>query len=184
VSERSDALRTALSSVTSIETVIITLEAIGLVRELVPLRFLTTVPTVDKLHTPEFGIKVPDLFVLLSGSFWAPSSLWALTSLVLPLTFAYFFNLSYRAHASSHTYSTRRSTSSAAAAATFDPLVFNIAKALISYLVYANHFTFWDVYSHFSVEKVNVAIPGHWPGLVTGASIGIIASLYDAILKK
>ncbi|KAL1964422.1 hypothetical protein VTN77DRAFT_6980 [Rasamsonia byssochlamydoides] len=183
MSERSDALRAALSSVKSIETVIIALEGLGLLRELVPLRFLTTVPAVDALRTPEFGIKVPDLFVLLSGSFWAPSSLWALTSLALPLTFAYFFNLSYRAQ-TSHTYGTRRSTSSAAAAATFDPLVFNIAKALIAYLVYANNFTFWDIYSPLSVERVNVAVPGQWPGLVTGAAIGVVTSLYEAVLKK
>lgn len=184
VSERSDALRATLSSVKSIDTVIIALEGLGLLRELVPLRFLTTVPALDALRLPEFGIKVPDLFVLLSGSFWAPASLWALTSLVLPLTFAYFFNLSHRAQAGTHAYGTRRSTSATAAATSFDPLVYNIAKALVAYLVYANNFTFWDIYSPLSVERVNVAIPGQWPGLVTGAVIGVVASLYEAILKK
>lgn len=183
MSERSDALRTALSSVKSIEAVILSLEAIGLLRELVPLRFLTTVPAVDAIRLPEFGIKVPDLFVLLTGTFWAPFTLWALTSLVLPLTVAYFINLSLRAQ-SSHAYGTRRSASAAAATASFDPLVYNIAKGLIAYVVYSNHFTFWDVFSHFSVEKVNVSIPGQWPGLVASSFIGVVISLYEAILKK
>jgi hypothetical protein len=169
--------------VKSIETVIISIEAIGLLRELVPLRFLTTVPAVDALRSPEIGIKVPDLFVLVTGTFWAPFTLWTLTSLVLPLTFAYFINLSLRAQ-SSHAYGTRRSSSAAAAAATFDPLVYNIAKALVAYFVYGTHFTFWDIFSHFSVEKVNVSIPGQWPGLLAGSFIGVVISLYEAILKK
>jgi hypothetical protein len=182
ITERSDALRSALSSVKSIETIIVVLELISLSRELVPLRYLTTFPAVDSIATPEFSVKVPDLFILITGAFWAPFLLWALTSLVLPLTAAYFFNLSLRAQAS-HSYSTRRA-SAVASPATFDPLVYNIAKALVSYLVYANHFTFWETFSHFSLERVNVSIPGQWPGLVTGSAIGILTSLYEAILKK
>lgn len=182
ITERSDALRTALSSVKSIETIIVLLELVSLSRELIPLRYLTTFPAVDSIATPEFSVKVPDLFVLITGAFWAPFLLWALTSLALPLTAAYFFNLSLRAQVS-HSYSTRRA-SAAASHATFDPLVYNIAKALVSYLVYANHFTFWETFSHYSLEKVNVSIPGQWPGLVTGSAIGILTSLYEAILKK
>ncbi|KAL2014539.1 hypothetical protein VTN00DRAFT_2064 [Thermoascus crustaceus] len=198
IAERSDALRSALSSVKSIETLIIAAEAFGLFKELVPLRFLTTVPAVDAIHTPEFAIKIPDLFALLSGSFLAPFSLWLTTSLLLPLTFSYFFNLSLAAAqsqssvtSSSSSHGTRRTSSSASSSssrparkASFDPLVFNITKALLAYLVYATHFTFWDVYSKFSIDKVNVSIPGHWAGLVTGAAIGAIGSVYEAILSK
>lgn len=182
ITERSNAVRSALSSVKSIETIIIAVELASLTRELIPLRYLTTFPAVDSIATPEFSVKVPDLFVLITGAFWAPFLLWALTSLALPLTVAYFFNLSLRAQAS-HSYGTRRA-SAAPTPATFDPLVYNIAKALISYLVYANHFTFWETFSHFSLSRVNVAIPGQWPGLVTGSAIGILTSLYEAILKK
>lgn len=200
IAERSDALRSALSSVKSIETLIIAVEAFGLFKELVPLRFLTTVPAADAIHMPEFAIKIPDLFALLSGSFLAPFSLWLTTSLFLPLTFSYFFNLSLAAAQSqpsvtSSPSSTRRTSSSAAASssssssrparkASFDPLVFNITKALLAYLVYATHFTFWDVYSKFSIDKVNVSIPGHWAGLITGAAIGAIGSVYEAILSR
>jgi hypothetical protein len=184
VVDHTDSLRTSLSSVKAIETIIIAIEGLGLAHELIPFRYLTTVPALDVVRSPEFSIRVPDLFILLSGSFWAPFSLWALTSLVLPLAFSYFINLSHRTQASGHSYGTRRSTSATVHVASFDPLVYNISKALISYLVYANHFTFWDTYSHFSIERVNVAIPGNWPGLLTASAIGVLTSLYDAILKK
>jgi hypothetical protein len=188
VSERFHALRAALSSGKSIKTLIIVIELFSLIYELVPLQFLTTVPAVEALRSPEFGIRVPDLFILLSSSFWAPFSLWSLTSLILPLISAYFFNLSYKPPPPrvSHPYETRRSSAVVpiAAAPSFDPLVYNVAKALIVYLVYATHFTFWDLYSDFTIEKVNVSIPGQWPALVTGAAIGIVTSLYEAILKK
>lgn len=182
ISERSDALRSALSSVKSIETIIVILELMGLSRELIPLRYLTTFPAVETVSTPEFSIKVPDLFVLITGTFWAPFFLWALTSLVLPLTFAYFFNLSLHAQ-TTHSHNTRRA-SSTQGPASFDPLVYNIAKALIAYFVYGTHFTFWSTFSHFSVEKVNIAIPGQWPGIVTGSAIGVLTSLYEAVLRK
>lgn len=183
VSERSDVLRETLSSIKAIALIIISVEVLGLAYELVPLRYVATVPAVGALRTPEFAIKVPDLFVLLTGAFWAPVILWALTSLAIPLTVAYFINLSHRAQVS-HSYGTRRSTAAIAAAPIFDPLVYNIAKSLVAYLVYAKHFTFWDVFSHFTVDKVNTAIPGQWPGIITLAVIGVIASLYDAVLKK
>jgi hypothetical protein len=183
ISERKDALRSALSSVKSIETIIVVLELIGLFRELIPLRYLTTFPAVETVSTPEFSVKIPDFFVLITGAFWAPFLLWSLTSLALPLTFAYFFNLSLHAQ-STHSHNTRRASSVAQELPSFDPLVYNIAKALIAYFVYANHFTFWYVFSHFSVERVNVAIPGQWTGLVTGSAIGILTSLYEAVLRK
>ncbi|OKL55341.1 hypothetical protein UA08_09346 [Talaromyces atroroseus] len=183
ISERRDALRSALSSVKSIETIIVVLELIGLFRELIPLRYLTTVPAVETVSTPEFSVKIPDFFILITGGFWAPFFLWGLTSLALPLTFAYFFNLSLNAQ-STHSHNTRRASAVAQELASFDPLVYNITKALIAYFVYANHFTFWNAFSHFSVERVNGAIPGQWTGLVTGSAIGILTSLYEAVLRK
>ncbi|KUL87063.1 hypothetical protein ZTR_05711 [Talaromyces verruculosus] len=184
ISERSDALRATLSSVKSIETIFVVLELIGLARELIPLRYLTTVPAVETVSTPEISVKIPDFFVLITGTFWAPFLLWATTSLVLPLTFAYFFNLGLHAQSSTHSHNTRRASTAQQQVASFDPLVYNITKALISYFVYANHFTFWSTFSHFSIEKVNVAIPGQWPGVLTGSAIGVLVSLYDAVLRK
>ncbi|KAL1954064.1 hypothetical protein VTO42DRAFT_1798 [Malbranchea cinnamomea] len=192
VSERTSELRSYLSSVSTIQGLIILLELYGLTHELVPFRYLTTVPAIESLNTPPVPIKIPDLFVLLSGSFWSPFSLWLVTSLVLPSTSAYFFNLSLKVSQqpgsqASHTYGTRRAAASKQAlsrSADFDPLVFNVSKALIAYLVYANSFTFWNVFSTAALHRVIGAVPGGLPGLLTSSAVCALGSLYEAILKK
>ncbi|RJE26646.1 hypothetical protein PHISCL_01060 [Aspergillus sclerotialis] len=175
--ERAASLRSALSSVKAIETMALIVESIYMTYDLVPLRYLTTVSRIDALHTPEFAIKVPDLFILVNPSFWAPYSLWLLTSLLLPLGVAYWFNLSLKAAQNSRGRTSSRQSD-------FDPLSFNIAKALIAYKVYADGFTFWGVYSPFSVARVNAALPGQWGGVLTGALVGVVGTLYEAILRK
>jgi hypothetical protein len=175
VLERSNALRACLSSLKAVETIVLALEGGSVLMELIPCRFLTTTPAVSAVHIPSIPIKVPDLFVLVSGAFWAPFILWSLTGVILPLVAAYFINLSGGTSA--------RRTRSASSRASFDPLTFNIAKALLVYIVYAGHFTFWDVFSHFTVQKVNVSVPGEWSGMLTGTAIGVIGTLYDAILR-
>ncbi|KAL2827701.1 hypothetical protein BJY01DRAFT_228928 [Aspergillus pseudoustus] len=186
VQERSDSLRTTLSSVRSVEVIVTILEGFGVLAEVLPRRHLTTIPPIDALRSPALPIKIPDVFVLVDSSFWAPVSLWLLTSLLLPLTVAYFFNISLQvAQSSSGPASrTRRSSITRNPQADFDPLSFNIAKALISYLVYAHGFTFWNIYSKVSVETVNASIPFQYAGILTGAAIGAIGTFYEAILKK
>jgi hypothetical protein len=179
VPESSSALRSTLSSVKAVQILLLALEGACIVKETLPLRFVTTVSVwLDPLI--EIPVKVPDVFILVDGAFWAPFSLWLLTSIILPLTVAYFFNISLNiAQGSSAT--TRRSR---AAQANFDPLSYNIAKALFAYLVYAQRFDFWDLYSRFSIAKVNAAVPGQWAGVVAGSAIGVIGTLYEAILRK
>ena len=60
----------------------------------------------------------------------------------------------------------------------------DIAKALIAYLVYGKHFSFWDVYSDLSIEKVNAAVPGQLNGMFTGTAVGAVGTLYEAIVRK
>ena len=175
--ERAASLRSTLSSVKAIETIVLILESFYITYDLVPLRYLTTINAIDSLHIPEFAIKVPDLFILVNPSFWAPYSLWLITSLLLPLGVAYWFNLSLKAAQNSRGRTSSRQS-------TFDSLSFNIAKALIAYKVYGDGFTFWDVYSPFSVARVNAALPGQWGGIFTGALVGVVGTLYEAILRK
>ncbi|KAJ0414624.1 hypothetical protein BJY00DRAFT_21049 [Aspergillus carlsbadensis] len=186
VQERSDSLRTTLSSVRAVEVIITILEAIGVLNEALPLRHLTTIPPIDALHSPALPIKIPDVFVLVDSSFWAPVSLWLLTSVFLPLTVAYFFNISLQVAQSSGgpASRTRRSSSSRNPQADFDPLSFNIAKALLAYLVYGHGFTFWNIYSEVSVQTVNASIPFHYAGILTGAAIGAVGTIYEAVLRK
>lgn len=189
VSERTTELRSYLSSVNAIQGLVVLLELYGLVNELIPFRYLTTIAPSDVLHTPAIPIKLPDLFIMLSASFWSPFSLWMATSLILPSIVAYFFNLNLKVSQQSggHAYGTRRTVASKQALgrrADFDPLVFNVSKALVAYLVYANNFTFWNVFSGMAVRRVSGAIPGGLPGLLTSSAVCTLGSLYEAVLRK
>ncbi|KAJ5408189.1 hypothetical protein N7509_002072 [Penicillium cosmopolitanum] len=184
VVEYQHALRSALSSLKAVETIVLLLEGGSMLKELVPLRYLTTTPAVDAIHLPSLPIKVPDLFVLLSGSFWAPFTLWLLSGLILPLIAAYFINLSYQAATGGSGARRSRSSSAAADRASFDPLTFNIAKALLVYKVYVDHLGFFDLFSHYTIARVNASVPGGWGGMLTGTAIGVIGTLYEAILHR
>ena len=133
--------------------------------------YLTTFPAIKVLRTSKYAVKIPDLFALLNMSFWGPFSLWLVTSILLPLTFAYFFNLSLKA------------TRGRKLRHQFDPLTFHVAKALLSWLVYAKGVTGgWA--SPLSVVRVEGNVPGGWRGLVLGAIVGGVMSVYEAVLKK
>ncbi|KGQ02115.1 hypothetical protein PAAG_11066 [Paracoccidioides lutzii Pb01] len=204
LTERSHAVRAALSNVRAIETITILIELYGLLADIVPMRYLTTVPAVGAVGSKDYILKIPDVFVLLNASFWGPLSLWVTTSLFLPSLFAYFFNLSLKvsqqgaaagSSSVSHGYGTRRTTTTtttttaaAAKAASGrscgDPLVYNVSKALVAYLVYANNFTFWNMFNRLTVLTVSRSVPGGLWGLLTGSAIGVVGSLYEAILRK
>ncbi|KAL4876581.1 hypothetical protein BJY04DRAFT_140754 [Aspergillus karnatakaensis] len=185
VQEQSDSLRATLSSVQAVEVIVTLLEGLSLIREVLPLRYLATIPAIDAVHTPSIPVKIPDLFVLVDSSFWAPVSLWLLTSVFLPLTVAYFFNISLSvAQSSGGPAAHTRRNSRVIAQTHFDPLSFNISKAIITYLVYAHGFTFWSVYSSYSIQTVNASIPFQYAGILTGTAIGTVGTLYEAILRK
>ncbi|KAJ5176534.1 uncharacterized protein N7482_002411 [Penicillium canariense] len=180
VLERTHALRANLSSLFAIEAIVVAVEVFNLLTELVPNRFLGNLDANPTLHTPNIRIKIPDLFQLVTLSFWAPFTLWLLTNLLLPLVAAYFINLSWQAASGG----VRRGRSAASARAQFDPLTFNIVKALLVWKVYVKHFCFWGLYSNLAVEKVNWSIPGNYYGMWTGAAIGVVGTLYEAILRR
>ncbi|KAL4782652.1 hypothetical protein BJX76DRAFT_332128 [Aspergillus varians] len=186
VQECSNSLRESLSSVKAVEFIVTFYEALSLIAEVLPLRYLATVPAINAIHSPAISIEVPDLFVLVDSSFWAPVSLWLLTSVLLPLTVAYFFNISSQVAQSRSTgvQTRRRSSSITSAQTTFDPLSFNISKAIITYVVYAHGFTFWNIYGKDSLLTVNASMPFQYAGILTGAAIGGVGTLYEAILRK
>ncbi|KAJ5164817.1 uncharacterized protein N7500_006647 [Penicillium coprophilum] len=174
--DRAHSLRAALSSVKAVEILVLLLEGGSLAKELIPIRYLTTTPPVQAAHIPAIPIRVPDLFALLEGAFWAPFSLWFMTCLLLPLISAYFINLSWKASSSA------RRTRSAPNLAQFDPLTFNIVKALLVHLVFGKGFNFFGFYSGYALEKVIDSVPGGDLGLLTGTAIGGVGALYEAIL--
>ena len=153
-------LRSSLSSVTSVELLTLLIEAYGLRSQVMPLRYLTTLPPIPALGiSGETPLKIPDLFALLTVAFWGPVGLWLLTSLFLPLTGAWFFN-----------FGSPRG---------YDPLSFHIVKALTAWIVYAK-----KGYGGESRIVVEEGIPGGIPGLLVSAGVGALVSFWDVLGKR
>jgi hypothetical protein len=174
VTDRAEGVRESLSNVVSVETLVLLIEFLGLRTEVLPSRYAFTIPGVAVLRTPDWPVFLPDFFLLLTSSFWAPVLLLLTTSLFAPLIFAYFFNLTLK------TKSAQRSHSGGYR---FDPLTFNVTKALITYFVYAQGVQF-GVLGEDSVERIISSVPGGYEGILIGAGVGALTSVYDAVLKK
>jgi hypothetical protein len=175
----SNATRETLSTVTSILFVVSAVELYFIRPEILANRYAFTIPAVKLIGTSDLPIYLPDMFLILTSSFWSPALTWALTSVVLPSLFGYFFNLS----ATSHTGPRTRSKA-AASETVVDPLTFSIVKALISYVVYGQGVTFGGFLSGTSIERLNSAVYGGYKGILVGTAVTGIVSIYDAVLKK
>ncbi|KAJ9636879.1 hypothetical protein H2201_006499 [Coniosporium apollinis] len=174
--ENAEYLREVLSSVVGVEAAALLVEAWGLQRVTLPWRYAFDIPAIKALGTHSHEVRLPDFFVMVTSSFWSPTTLWASTSLLIPLLFAYFFNLTLNSKSSrsSRAPPTRQA----------DPLTFNIMKALVTWLVYSKGMTFNGLVSEGTVMTVNEAVPGGYQGVMIGAGIGILTSIYEAVLKK
>lgn len=167
--------RDTLSTVTSIMFCIGAFELYHLRKEVLADRYAFTVPAVKAIGTPDYAVEVPDMFLLLTSSFWNPALLWAFTSTIIPAFFGFYFNLS-----AAHSTTSRRRPNQFV----IDPLTFSIAKAIITYVVYQQGVTFGGWVDPVSVARINSAVYGGWKGVLTGAFISGVASFYDAVLRK
>ena len=177
--EASDSLRDKLSSTVTIESLALVVELWGMQKDILPIKSLALIPSSTMLGTPEIPAKVPDLFVLLSSEFWTTFSLWLATSVLLPVMFSYFFNLTLKAK-----HGGIRHAKNMQPAVQYDPLTFNISKALIAWLVYAQGIRLGGWVNAESVDKLETAIPGGHQGVLIGTGIGALTSMYEAVLKK
>lgn len=182
IEEYSDTVRETLSSTVTINVLAILLEALGLRTQLMAFKPVTSIPPVQYLTTEPTKVYLPDLFVLLNTTFWAPFSLWILTTILLPATASYFINLPL-AQLPSHSPA-RRTSLKSNPHIRFDPFVFNIAKGLIAYLVFGLHFQFVELYQNVDIALVNTSVPGGYQGMLISSGIGAAVSLYEAILKR
>jgi hypothetical protein len=175
VVEFTETTRETLSSVVSVEALIITFELYKLRPEILSNRYAFTIPAIAFLKTSPHAVEIPDLFLLLTSSFWAPALLWAFTTFIIPLAAAYFVNLTSRpksrsSHASHFNY-------------TFDPLTFNIVKALLVFVVFGQDNTLGGLVDLENVARINSALYGGYKGALVGTGIGALVTLYDAIKK-
>ncbi|KAH6655421.1 hypothetical protein BKA67DRAFT_515561 [Truncatella angustata] len=178
ITEATQGIKEDLSTVNSILFVISLFESWFLRPEVLPDRYAFTIPAIDFLGTNDHPIQVPDLFLLLTSSFWSPFLLWLFTSFLLPTAAGYFFNLS-AAHQPN-----RRARTYSSPEYVVDPLTFSIVKALISFVVYGQNVTFGGWVNEQSIARVDGALYGGYKGILTGAAITGLVSIYDAILKK
>ena len=163
-------IRANLSSPTSIQLLALAIEAWGLRFHVLPMRYLTTIPSSFTLGMGEIPVQLPDLFALLTAGFWGPVGTWILTSVVLPLMGAWFFNFTMtRGRARGYKY---------------DPLSFNVAKGLVAWMVYEKGVRLGWVLSERYVGTVEDGVPGGYHGMITGAGIGGLMSVYEAVLRK
>ncbi|QDS70721.1 hypothetical protein FKW77_002799 [Venturia effusa] len=170
-------LQTKASTVVGVEALALVIEFYGLAKEVFPWAYAFQCPAIEALGTESFGVWLPDLFLLFTTFFWSPTGLWLGTSLFIPLFFAYFFNFTSQ-------IKTPRTRAAAASVYKYDPLTFNVVKALTTWLVYSRAFRFGGFLTDATVARVNGAFPGGFQGVLVGSGIGALASIYEAILQK
>jgi hypothetical protein len=179
ITEATHATRESLSTVNSVLFAVSLFELYFLRPEVLSDRYAFTIPAVNFLGTKDYPVFIPDMFLLLTSSFWSPVLLWAFTSTILPSLFGYFINMTTNAH---HGRITRRSAPPPDYVV--DPLTFSIVKAVLSFVVYGQGVTFGGWIDPVSIERINTAIYGGYKGILAGTAITGIFSVYDAVLKK
>ncbi|OAQ97331.1 hypothetical protein LLEC1_01607 [Akanthomyces lecanii] len=178
ITEASNATRETLSTVTSVLFSVAAFELYYIRPAILANRFAFTIPAISAIGTDDFNVYLPDMFLLLTSSFWSPALTWVFTSILVPSIFGYFFNIS----ASSH--SGPRTRARALNETVVDPLTFSIVKALLAYVVYAQGVTFGGLLSSFSVARLNNAVYGGYQGILVGTAITGLVAIYDAALKR
>ncbi|RDA95784.1 hypothetical protein CP533_5173 [Ophiocordyceps camponoti-saundersi (nom. inval.)] len=162
--------RQALSTVNSILLFVSLVELCTIRPEILPSRHAFIVPAMPALGTDDYPVPLPDMFLLLSSSFWSPAATWVLTAFVIPCLAGYVFNLTAAARAAPNVV--------------VDPLVFSIAKALVAEIVYGHRSTLHGLLDPVSIERLDGAVYGGYRGIIVGALITGLVSMYDAVLRR
>lgn len=173
VIEFTQATRESLSQVVSVQALIIAFELFKLRPEILANRYAFTIPAIAVAHTSAYPVYLPDLFLLLTSSFWSPALTWGITTFFIPLLASYFINLTSKPKGRSTHFAYQ-----------FDPLTFNIVKALLVYVVFGQDVTFGGLVDLESVARINSAIYGGYKGALVGTGIGTLVTLYEAVIKK
>lgn len=177
LTEGAHAVQETLSTVGSIIFTITLFELYCLRPEILPGRYAFTIPSIPQLGTGPMPVYLPDMFLVLTSSFWSPVLTWLATSLIIPSIFGYFYNLNATSRAPRRGRSSRPDYD-------VDPLTFSIVKGLASLVVLGQKVTFAGYPSVHSINRINSAVYGGWRGIVTGAAVSALVSIYDAVLRK
>jgi hypothetical protein len=182
ISEATQVTRDSLSTIHAIIILTSAFELWFIRSEILGDKYAFTIPAISLLGTPDYPVYLPDIFLILTSSFWSPALTWTFTSFVLPTVLGYFFNLTTQSQSSPTGPRTR--ARAATPETVVDPLTFSIVKAVVSYVVYAQGVTFGGLLSDVSIERLANSVYGGYQGILTGAAIVGLSSIYDAILRK
>ncbi|KAK4892140.1 hypothetical protein LTR27_009324 [Elasticomyces elasticus] len=176
IPETLERVREVCSSVIGVQMAFQLLEATGLQRATLPWIYLMDVKIGPGIQGMILPIYYPDLFKLLTADFWLPTLLYATTSIFVPALFAYFFNLTTR-------NVNRHGATVSVARYTVDPLIFNVAKAILTYVVYGQ-LVGANIFGVENVATVRNAMVGGHQGVLIGCYVCILASVYEAAQRK
>lgn len=178
IAEFIDEIRDLCSSVHAVQATFLIFEASCLQKSILPPKHIGDIPSLHAfgITTPAIPLKVLDIFSMFTGAFVNSALLWLATSAVLPAIVGYFYNLSIR---DTKRHGTRVTTFRHAV----DPLTFNVAKALLTYLVYAQGYTFGLFDEVVAARVENAMFHGH-QSMMVGSFVGMLVSLYDAAQRK
>ncbi|KAI7540622.1 hypothetical protein KC317_g17144, partial [Hortaea werneckii] len=196
-----DSLRETCSSLSGIQGFFMLLETLALHRVVLPWVYsgldlpLPFLP--HRLTTAGGGflprsieLCYPDLFQLLSSDFWLPTLLWSTTSLLLPALAAYFFNLTLRPVHRRAGGGAGGAVSVTVARYTFDPLMFNVVKAIATWMVYSRGVGTTTTgmgagwIGEEVVRTVEGAMCGGYQAVLVGCYVCVLAAVYEAVLRK
>lgn len=177
IQEKATGLRDRLSNVVSVNAASLTYEVVVLLYYIVPMTYSTKIPTIPILGNSPKYFSLPDLFVLLTAGFWGPFATWLATAIFIPLTNAYFFNLTATAAAA-----TNLKLSGPSEEYKTDPLAFAVTKALVAYLVHYKGFAFMGLLNHENLAVIDASV-GKDAQLI-GAGISGLAALWASILRR
>lgn len=169
--------REMLSSVHAVTTILLLLEAVALNGTLIPSRhaFDLPLPFLNALTggaPAKLDVRFPDLFVLLTADFWAPTLLWLTISTLIPAVSGWMVNLT-QAHGVSrkHQYAV-------------DPVVFNVVKGVMAWLVFVRRWQIGGLVDPKVAGTVDGCIWGGVWGMIVASGAGAFAGVWEGVLKK
>ena len=176
IPETVDWARETCSSLVAVHATFLFIEAYSLSKLVMPWRYLFDTRAIHALRLPSQAVMIPDLFALLTPQFWKPTLLWSATNLFVPLTFAYFYNLTV------HTVK-RNNVRVRVVRYNYDPLVFNVVKCMIVSAVYGAGFLSGYVDDDIAIAIGESQYSG-FTGMMLGCFVCGLCSVWEATQRR
>lgn len=176
IPEALDWARETCSSLAAVHATFLFIEAYGLSRVVMPWKYAFDTPAIHAIGLPSQAVKIPDLFALLTSEFWYPTLLWSFTNLIIPLGFAYLYNLTV------HTVK-RNNARVRVVRYNYDPFTFNVVKCMLVSTVYGAFILHGYIDNSIAVT-VGASQYGGYGGMMMGCYVCGLCSLWEATQRR